>query len=84
MGTAEKARRLRLLLDAYGAVADLAFVQTAIDRMKQFLAHLMELVAAGSEWEVRLAHRGVLTELEAEISWAEHHAADLVDFDRGR
>lgn len=77
-GTAEKARRLRLLLDAYGVAADVAFMQQAIDRMTQFRDHLMELVDAGSEWEVRLAQRGVLAELEAEIAWVTDHAADLV------
>lgn len=77
-GTAEKARRLRLLLDAYGVEPDMAFVRTAIDRMRQFLDHLSELAAAGSEWEVQLARRGVLGELEGEIGWVERHAAELV------
>jgi len=77
-GTPEKARRLRLLLDAYGFEPDMAFMQTAVDRMRQFLDHLSELAATGSEWEVLLACRGVLGELADEIGWVEQHAAALV------
>lgn len=76
---AERARRPRLLLGAYGVEPDLAFMSVAIDRMRQFLGHLLELAAAGSEWEVRLARRGVLGELAGEIDWVEQHAAVLVD-----
>ena len=83
-GAAEKASRLRMFLDAYGAAANLAFMRTAVERMRQFLDHLTELAAAGSEWEVRLTDRGVLSELEAEIVWVEQHAAELVDGGPGR
>lgn len=77
-GTPEKARRLRLLLDAYGVEPDMAFVGVAIERMRQFLGHLSELAAAGSEWELRLARRGLLDELVGEIDWVERHAVALV------
>ncbi len=77
-GAAEKARRLRLLLDAYGIEPDMAFVRTAIARMRQFLDHLSKLAAARSEWEVRLARRGVPGELEGEIGWVERHVGELV------
>lgn len=77
-GTAEQSRRLRLLLSAYGLEPDLAFVRTAITRMQQFLDHLSALAAAGSEWEVQLANRGLLSDLKDEIGWVERHAAELV------
>lgn len=77
-GTVEKARRLHLLLGAYGVEPDLAFVRTAIQRMRHFLDHLSALAAAGSEWELQLARRGLLGELEGEIGWVERHAAELV------
>jgi len=67
-----------LLLDAYGIEPDMAFVRTAIARMRQFLDHLSKLAAARSEWEVRLARRGVPGELEGEIGWVERHVGELV------
>jgi hypothetical protein len=76
---AEKARRFRLLLDAYGVEPDVGIVRTGIERMRQFLDHLRKLVAAGSEWEVGLARRGFLDELALEISWVEEHAVALVE-----
>jgi hypothetical protein len=76
---AEKARRFRLLLDAYGVEPDVGIVRTGIERMRQFLDHLWELVAEGSEWEVGLARRGLLDELALEIAWVEEHAVALVE-----
>lgn len=67
-----------MLLGAYGVEPDLAFVRTALSRMRQFLDHLSTLAAGGSEWEVQLARRGLLGELEGEIGWVERHAAELV------
>ena len=77
-GTAEKARRLGLLLGAYGVVPDAAFMREAVTRMRQFRDHLAQLAAGGSEWEVRLARRGVLDALADEIDWTGRHAAELV------
>ncbi|WP_212612852.1 phosphotransferase [Pseudonocardia hierapolitana] len=76
---AEKARRFRLLVDAYGVEADVGILRTGIERMRQYLDHLWTLVAEGSEWEVRLARRGVLDELAHEIAWVEDHAVALVE-----
>jgi hypothetical protein len=77
-GTAEQARRLSLLLGAYGLEPNLAFVRTAVIRMQQFLDHLSALPAAGSEWEVHLLRPGLLSDLDDEIEWVERHAAELV------
>lgn len=78
-GTAEKARRFRLLIDAYGVEPDVGILWTAIERMRHFLDHLWKLAAEGSEWEVGLARRGVLDELALEIAWVEEHAVALVE-----
>lgn len=75
---ADRARRLRLLLDGYGAEPDVGIVRTAIARMRQYLDHWRELVARGSEWEMALARRGVLDELAREIAWVEENAQALV------
>ena len=74
----EKSRRLHLLLNAYGAEADLAFITATTARMRQFLAHLTALVAAGSEWEVHRAAHGALDTIADEIGWVERHATELV------
>ncbi len=74
----EKARRFRLLLDAYGVEPDVGILGMGIERMRQYLDHLWELVAEGSEWEVRLARRGLLDELAVEIAWVKEHAVELV------
>src|ERR671915_679537 len=76
---ADKARRFRLLLDAYGVEPDVGIVRTGIERMRQFLGHLWKLVAEGAEWEVGLARRGLLNELALEIAWVEEHAVALVE-----
>lgn len=78
-GIAEKARRFRLLLDAYGLEPDIGIVRSGIERMRQFLEQLRKLVADGSEWEVELARRGVLDEGALEIAWMEEHAVALVE-----
>lgn len=78
-GIAEKARRFRLLLDAYGLEPDVDVVRAAIDRMREFLGQLQQLVAAGSEHEVEAARRGALDELALEIAWVEENAAVLVE-----
>jgi hypothetical protein len=49
--------------------------------MRQYLDHLWKLAAEGSEWEVRLARRGVLDELALEIAWVKEHAVELVSRD---
>lgn len=78
-GIAEKARRFRLLLDAYGIEPDIGIVLAGIERMRNFLDHLSRLAADGSEWEVELARRGVLDELALEIAWVKEHAVALVE-----
>lgn len=76
---ADKARRFRLLLDAYGVELDVGILRTGIERMRQYLDYLWTLVAAGSEWEVTAARRGVLDELAREIAWVEKNAVALVE-----
>jgi hypothetical protein len=75
---AEAARRYRLLLHAYGVEPHLDILQTGIERMRQYLAHLWQLVADGSEWEVRGAERGELDAFGRDLEWVEAHATDLV------
>jgi hypothetical protein len=74
----EKARRFGLLLDAYGVEPDVGILHTGIERMRQYLDHLWKLAAEGSQWEVRLARRGLLDELALEIAWVKEHAVELV------
>jgi len=76
-GIEHKARRLRLLLDAYGIEPDIAIVRAGIERVGGFLAHMQSLAAEGSEWEVELARRGVFDEMALEIAWVEEHATAL-------
>ncbi|HEY9377034.1 MAG TPA: hypothetical protein VIQ02_08070, partial [Jiangellaceae bacterium] len=78
-GIAEKARRFRLLLDAYGLEPDIGIVRAGIERMRQLLEHMWKLAADGSAWEVELARRGVLDEGALEIAWVEQHAEALVE-----
>lgn len=75
----EKARRFRLLLEAYGLEPDVGIVRTGIERMQQYLDHLRKRVAEGSDWEVRLARRGLLDELALEIAWVKEHTVALVE-----
>ena len=77
-GVAEKARRFRLLLDAYGLEPEIGVVQAGIERVRQLQEHMWKLVTAGSKWEMDLARRGVLDEETLEIAWIEEHAAALM------
>ncbi len=74
----DRARRFRLLLEGYGVEPDVTILRTGIERMRQYLDHLRGLVAAGSEWEVAAARRGVYDELAREIGWVDDHAEALV------
>jgi aminoglycoside phosphotransferase (APT) family kinase protein len=76
-GTTDKARRFRLLLDAYGIEPDLDIVRAGIERMRGFLGHMRALVAEGSRHELEGERRGALDELALEIAWVEEHAAAL-------
>ncbi|MGD9891279.1 MAG: aminoglycoside phosphotransferase family protein [Dehalococcoidia bacterium] len=78
-GVREKARRFRLLLDAYGVEPDIGIVRAGIERLREFLGHQRKFLADGSEWEVELERRGVLDETGLEIAWMEEHAAALVE-----
>jgi thiamine kinase-like enzyme len=78
-GDAEKARRFRLLLDAYGLEPDIGIVRSGIERLQGFLEHQQQLAADGSEWEVELARRGALDEKALEIAWMGEHASALVE-----
>lgn len=77
-GSTEKARRFRLLLNAYGLEPDIGIVHAGMERVREGLEHMRKLISDGSEWEVELARRGVLDELELEVTWVEAHAALLV------
>jgi hypothetical protein len=70
-GIADKARRFRSLLDAYGIDPDIGIVLAGIERVRQLLEQLRTLVADGSEGELELARRGVLDELALEIAWVD-------------
>lgn len=76
-GTTEKARRFRLLLDAYGLEPGLDIVRAGIARMKEFLGQILQFVAAGYEHELEAERRGALDELALEIAWVEKNAAAL-------
>jgi hypothetical protein len=78
-GVDEKARRFRLLLDAYGLEPDTGIVRSGIERLSEFLGHQLQAAADGSEWEVELTRRGALDEKALEIAWMEEHAAALVE-----
>jgi hypothetical protein len=77
-GVADKARRLRLLLDAYGVEPDLRIVRAGIERASEMLEHQLLFAARGSAWEIELTRRGILDEARLEIAWVEEHAAALV------
>jgi hypothetical protein len=78
-GTADKARRFRLLLDAYGVEAHVEIVHVTIVRMRDFWERARKRAAAGSAWDLELSRRGVLDEGALEIAWMEDHAAALVE-----
>jgi hypothetical protein len=77
-GSAEKARRFRLLLNAYGLEPDISIVLAGMERVREALEHSRKLASTGSDWEAELARRGVIDELELEVAWVEAHAALLV------
>lgn len=77
-GIADKARRLRLLLDAYGIERDLSIVHAGIERSREMLEHMSQAAARGSDWEIELRRRGVFDEAELEIAWVEEHQVALV------
>jgi hypothetical protein len=78
-GVADKARRFRLLLDAYGVEPDIGIVRMGIERVQGFVGLVQQLAAEGSEHEVEAARRGALDELALEIAWMEEHAVALVE-----
>jgi len=78
-GVADKARRFRLLLDAYGLEPNIGIVRSGIERMREFLGHIQQAAAEGSEHEVEAERRGALDELALEIAWVEEHAVALVE-----
>jgi len=53
-------------------------VHAGMQRVREGLEHMRKLVSDGSEWEVQLARRGVIDELELEVEWVEEHAVLLV------
>lgn len=77
-GVVEKARRFRLLLNAYGVEPEIGIVHAGIERMQGFLDYVRQLVAAGSAWEVAMARRGILDEMAQNIAWVKAHATALV------
>jgi hypothetical protein len=74
-GTAEKARRFRLLLDAYGLEPDIGIVGMGIERMREFLGQMQDLVAQGSERELEVARRATSTNWPLRSRVEEHAAA---------
>jgi hypothetical protein len=78
-GIAEKRRRFRLLLDAYGLEPDLGIVRAGIERMLGIWSHIRQAAADGAEWELELDRRGVVDEGALEIAWMEEHASALVE-----
>ena len=53
-GITERARRFRLLLNAYGLEPDLGIMQAGMERLREGLEHMRKLVSDGSEWEIEL------------------------------
>ena len=78
-GSAEKARRFRLLTGAYGVEPEIGIVHAGLERMRGFLEHVRQLVAEGSAWEVEMARRGSVDELAQTVAWVEEHAMELVN-----
>lgn len=78
---ADKVRRFRMLTDAYGVAPDIGIVRAGNVRMQGLLAHVRQLVAEGSAWEVEMEQRGEVDELARTIAWVEDHAAALVGYD---
>jgi hypothetical protein len=78
-GVANKAHRLRLLLDAYGIERDLDIVRAGIDRARHMLEQQLQFAARGSAWEIELDRRGIFGEADLEIAWVEEHAVALIE-----
>ena len=78
IGVTDKARRFRLLLDAYGVQPDVAIVHAGIARMRDFLGDMQQSAAEGSEHELEAERRGAFDELALEIAWVEKHVGELV------
>lgn len=76
-GVADKVRRFRLLLDAYGVAPDISIAQSGVERLRGFLEQQRRFAAEGSEWEMTLDRRGVLDETASDIAWIDEHAAEL-------
>jgi len=74
VGVGEKARRFRLLLDAYEIEPDMGIVRAGVERLSQFLGQQKQAAADGTEWEVELERRGLLDETRLEIQWMEENA----------
>lgn len=77
-GVANKARRMRLLLDAYGLEPNVGIVHAGIERVREFLGQMQQSAAEGSEHELATERRGAFDELALEIAWVEQHAEALV------
>ena len=78
-GTTDKARRFRLLLDAYGIEPDLDIVRAGIERMRGFSGTHAGACRRGFSAELEGARRGALDELALEIAWVEEHAVALAE-----
>jgi hypothetical protein len=76
-GPLDKARRLRLFLDAYGDVQPKTVLETGAERMRLMVDHLRTLANEGHEREVSLANDGILDEATADIHFVETHMSDL-------
>ena len=79
VGVADKARRFRLFMEAYGMPRDRRIVDAGLERAREFLGHQREFAARGSAWELELAERGFFDEADLEIAWVEEHASALVE-----
>ena len=77
-GVADRARRFRLLLDAYGIERSLEIVHAGVERAREMLGHQREFAERGSHWEIELDRRGLFDEAEREIAWVEENADALV------
>jgi len=78
-GVADKARRLRLLLDAYGVEPDMRIIEAGLERAREFLTAQLEFRDRGVEWELELERRGYFDEARLEIAWVEENAAALLE-----
>ena len=79
IGVADKARRFRLLLDAYGVAPDMRIIEAGLDRAREFLKAQLAFRDRGVEWELELERRGYFDEARLEIAWVERQAAALLN-----